>query len=578
MLFGSKEIPMMRLVANLLSSWSRRTSRKTAASPLQRAPLGVEQLEERLVLHSAYLDPTFGPGLNGTVFTDFHGNNDIACSSTFQADGKIVVVGSAVGAATANCDVAVARYTANGTLDPTFGVGGTVWIEWPLEHAEAHAVAVQPDGKIVMAGFIGDDYVHEFLVLRSNSDGSPDTSFGHSGVVRTQLYGGWDEDERIDGLALQTDGKIVVAGHAGGGFELARYDTDGSLDTSFGPDHKGTVHTFVGNSSSAAHAVAIQADGKILAAGQAATNVHQDAFALVRYNQDGSIDTSFGPQHDGKVLTTFANGVDSAFSLVLTGNKIVAVGECGKPQGGQQDFAAARYNLEGSLDNSFGPYHDGKVAIDFGWNAQANSVAVQSNGDLVLAGWANGGNGGDFALARLHADGSLDTTIGNAGLITTTLTGGDDGINHVLLQADGKIVAAGYGGPTDNEDFALARYDLNQKQWPTIDPNKLFKPGPQSIDPPPPTLFVGPEVQFISSTLHASTAGATMLRGTETAMVSPGVSLADLSGAAQVQHAGEAHGSPLQQKLSIRWGQVVMTLDFAAVEAAFAEQAFARWE
>jgi uncharacterized delta-60 repeat protein len=531
-----------------------------------RVPLGVEQLEERLLLNSGYLDPTFGPNHDGTVFTDFHGNNDVAYCSTFQADGKIVVVGSAVGDATVNCDVAVARYTANGTLDPTFGSGGTVWIEWPLEHAEARAVAVQPDGKIVVAGFFGADSKYEFLLLRCNSNGSPDTSFGNNGIVRTQIFGGYNDDERIASLALQTDGRIVVAGQAGGGFELARYNTDGSLDTSFGPDHKGTVHTFVGNYASAAYAVAIQADGKILAAGQDRTYAKQNGFALVRYNQDGSVDNSFGPNHNGTVVTNFANDVDAAYSLVLTGNKILAAGECGQPQGGQQDFAAARYNLDGSLDPSFGVNHDGKVTIDFGCNANANSVAVQSNGDLVLAGWANNGSGGEFALARLLPNGSLDTTIGSAGLITTALTLGDDGINHVLLQTDGKIVAAGHGGPTDNEDFALARYDLTRKQWTVIDPHIMFEPGPQSIDPPPPTLFVGPDIQFVSSSVHAPTVGATVLHGTDAAMVASGMSLT-----------GPGATSAVHQKLSFQT-QDMMTLDFVALDAALARHAWGPWE
>jgi uncharacterized delta-60 repeat protein len=564
MLLGSKETPMMRLLTKLLCSGSKRTPRKTAAGAVPRVPLGVEQLEERLLMNGGYLDPTFGPSHNGTVFTHFNGHNEIAYGSTFQGDGKIIVVGSADSNVTLDGEVALARYTANGALDPTFGVGGMVMTDFPLQAAVARAVAVQSDGKIVVDGWVGAGLENQFLVMRYNSNGSLDTGFGNGGIVTTKLWDGNNHDARLGSLALQSDGKIVVAGMGGDYFGLARYNTDGSLDTSFGPNHNGTIQTQVGTWDSAAYAVAIESDGKIVAAGQASTD-SSFAFAVVRYNHDGSVDTSFGPHHDGTVVTNFAFGVETAFSLVLTSNKILAVGAAAAQQG-QQNFGAARYNLDGSLDTSFGHNHDGKATVDFGCNANADSVVMQSNGDLVLAGWADDGSGGTFALARLHADGSLDTTIGSAGLITTALTSGDDGINHALLQADGKIVAAGYAGPQNNSDFALVRYDLNQKQWPLIDPHILFKPGPQSIDPPPPTLFVGPDIQFVSSSVHAATAGAAVLHGMDAAMVSPGVSLTGL-GATSAVH----------QQLSFQ-AQDGMTLDFVALDAALAGHAWGPWE
>jgi uncharacterized delta-60 repeat protein len=564
MLLGSKETPMIWLLTKLLCSGSKRTPCKTAAGAVPCVPLGVEQLEERLLMNGGYLDPTFGPSHNGTVFTHFNGHNEIAYGSTFQADGKIIVVGSADSNVTLDREVALARYTANGALDPTFGVGGMVLTDFPLKAAEARAVAVQNDGKIVVAGSVGAGLENQFLVMRYNSNGSLDSSFGNAGIVTTKLWDGNNQDARLGSLALQSDGKIVVAGMGGDYFGLARYNTDGSLDTSFGPNHNGTIQTQVGTWVSAAYAVAIESDGKIVAAGQA-TPDSGFAFAVVRYNHDGSVDTSFGPYHDGTVLTNFDIGVDTAFSLVLTSTKILAVGEASVPQG-QQKFAAVRYNLDGSLDTSFGPNHDGKATVDFGDDSCANSVVMQSNGEIVLAGSTGAPGSGEFALARLYGNGSLDTTIGSAGLITTSLTSGDDGITHVLLQADGKIVADGYAGPKDNGDFGLARYDLNQKQWPMINPNLMFKPGLQSIDPPPPTLFVGPEVQFLASSVHAPTAGATVLHGMDAAMVSPGASLAGL-GATSAVH----------QKLSFQ-AQDGMTLDFGGLYAAFAAHAWGSWE
>jgi len=265
------------------------------------------------------------------------------------------------------------------------------------------------------------------------------------------------------GVAVQPDGKLVAVGVAktsrSGDFALARYNTNGSLDATFGTGGKVTTD-FNGNDD-AANAVVLQPDGKIVVAGEAKTSRNQD-FALARYNANGSLDPTFGT--GGKVTTDFAGNDDAAFALVLQPDgKLVAAGEAKTSR--NQDFALARYNANGSLDPTFGT--GGKVTTDFnGDDDAAHGLVLQPDGKLVAAGVAKTSRSGDFALARYNANGSLDPTFGTGGKVTTDFNGDDDAAFAVARQTDGKIVAAGgakvgrsrsdYSG--SNEDFALARY------------------------------------------------------------------------------------------------------------------------
>jgi len=239
---------------------------------------------------------------------------------------------------------------------------------------------------------------------------------------------------------------------------VARYNTDGSLDTSFGGD--GRVTTNFTGTDDRAMAVVIQSDGKVVVAG--AAGAYRD-FALVRYNPDGTRDSSFGSR--GTVTTSFTLGGCCEFATsvaVQVDGKIVAAGV----PADDIAFALARYETDGSLDSTFG--EDGMVTTDFltrhdlghvgGW---ARGVAIQADGKIVAAGGSAVGSGGDseFALARYMPDGSLDPAFGGDGRVTTEWTINDDDDAFALaIQADGKIVAAGtaaYFGP--DATFALAR-------------------------------------------------------------------------------------------------------------------------
>jgi uncharacterized delta-60 repeat protein len=339
---------------------------------------------------------------------------------------------------------------APGDLDVTFDGDGKVTTDIASSNDRAYGMAIQPDGKIVSTGsafFFVDNGARDIAVTRHNTNGSLDTSFDGDGKVVTDFSTGSSDIGRD--VAVQADGKLVVAGGALGDFALARYNADGSLDSTFGGGD-GKVTTDFGGTGDA-HAVAVQGDGKIVAAGGGPGD-----FALARYNADGSLDTAF--DGDGKVTTDFGGTSDSAYDMVIQGDgKIVAAG--------YPDFAIARYNSDGSLDTAFDG--DGKLTTNFGsGSGWAEGVTVQADGKIVMAGFAILTQTGDFGVARYNGDGSLDTAFDGDGKVTTDFNAGNDHPYDVAVQVDGKIVVAGCAGmlmceDDPRDDLGLARYNTN---------------------------------------------------------------------------------------------------------------------
>ncbi|MEX2459630.1 MAG: calcium-binding protein [Actinomycetota bacterium] len=404
------------------------------------------------------LDPTFDT--DGKVTTDF-GGNDQAADVAVQADGKIVVAGTAVPGVT--LDFGVSRYNPNGSLDPAFDTDGKVTTDFAGNNELGVAVAIQDDGKIVVAGATVGTTV-DFALARYNANGSLDATFDTDGKVTTDFAGGSDQ---AVGVAIQDDGKIVAAGFASADLALARYNTNGSLDTTFDTD--GKVTTDFGGNDVAAD-VAVQDDGKIVAAGNTDVLIVTGDWALARYNSNGSLDGTFDT--DGKVITSFAGGNEGIGGIgVQTDGKIVAAGVAGG-----SDFGLGRYNTDGSLDTTFDT--DGKVTTDFapGNVDGANDVLVQGNGRIVAVGFAPVGEespNDDFALARYDTDGSLDPTFHSDGKVTTDFAGGEDEAYGAALQDDGKILAAGCSPchtGTSADDWAVARYEGDEVEGPfTLD-------------------------------------------------------------------------------------------------------------
>jgi len=286
---------------------------------------------------------------------------------------------------------------------------------------------------------------------------APSFSSNGDGKVTTD-FGSFDYGISV---AVQADGKILVSGLIAYGvgdadFALARYNPDGSLDTGF--DGDGKVTTALSPFDDVSYSVTVQADGKILVAGGSDPDDKAD-FALVRYNPDGSLDTGF--DGDGKVTTDFSSSFDWAFSVTVQADgKILVAGF--SDNGGNEDFALVRYNSDGSLDTRFDG--DGKVTTAVGSSHDdGESVTVQADGKILVAGFSSKGRNTDFALVRYNTDGSLDTGFGGGGKVTTALGSADDWSYSVTVQADGKILAAGFSRNTDADpyDFALVRYNPN---------------------------------------------------------------------------------------------------------------------
>jgi uncharacterized delta-60 repeat protein len=411
-------------------------------------------LDFTVVRYNANGSPDNTFDTDGIVLTDFLMSSDSAQATAIQPDGKIVAAGLTGNGNGNSDDFAVARYNPNGSLDTSFDTDGKTTTDMGFPVASgAGDVAAQADGRIVVAGYAFNGFNDDFAILRYNADGTRDQTFGSGGKVLTDIST-FAQGERAKAIAIQADGKIVAAGQTvlggtGSDFALVRYNADGSRDQSF--DGDGIVTTdLVNNSYDLANAVAVQPDGKIVAVGVSAINGNFD-FALARYNPDGSLDTTF--DGDGKVTTVFSQSSDNAYAVVIqTDGRIVVAGNVSN---GTSDFALARYNADGSLDTSFDA--DGKVSTDIaGTNDGAASLALQADGRIVAAGGVVFSGAGDYALVRYNPDGSLDQSFDGDGKVWNNVSGGDI-VGTVAIQTDGRIVVAG----SSAGDASLARYNQN---------------------------------------------------------------------------------------------------------------------
>jgi uncharacterized delta-60 repeat protein len=398
------------------------------------------------------LDPSFDG--DGKVLTDFFGSFDAALDVASLPGGK-TVVGGVAHRLSGRAEFAVARYNADGSLDPTFEDDGMATAAFGTCDAWAFGLAVLPNGKIVLGGAsygrLADGECGteiDFALARFNGDGSLDTSFDGDGKVTTDFGAAGDgSSEEILGLAVGPQGTITAVGGIAGDFGLARYKRDGTLDQGFDGDGK-VVTDFGGGEIPSS--VAIAPNGQVVVVGVVSTSGTND-FAVARYNSDGSLDPSF--DGDGKVTTDFGTDGDGSLEeaqdvAIDSKGRIVAAG--GIHASFQDDFAVARYKPDGSLDTSFDG--DGKVTTDFGISETARAVSIYPNGNIVAAG-GTGGGATDFALARYKSDGSLDFSFDADGRVVTDF-GAQEYAFGVDIQTDGSIVAA---GPASG-DFAVARY------------------------------------------------------------------------------------------------------------------------
>jgi uncharacterized delta-60 repeat protein len=352
-----------------------------------------------------------------------------------------------------------AALAAGGALDTSFSSDGKVRTDLSTRGDFAAAVAVQTDGKIVVAGGSAYDTTDpKWALTRYQADGTLDTSFGGGdGKVITNFT---DGEDAVYGLAIQSDGKIIAAGDAGlrtgnSKFGLARYEADGKLDDTFSGD--GKVMTNFTTGDDPVSSLVLQTGGELVVAGGAAQNRANPKVAIARYLADGSLDPSFGGG-DGKVTTDFSPAKDYANAVVLqTDGKIVA-GGIAAVSGSRGSFELIRYNPDGTLDNTFSV--NAKLTTNFTTRDDSvQGVVVRSDGDIVAGGIVgSGSSNAKFALARYHSDGTLNTSFGGGdGKVTTDITGAYDAAWDIVLQPDEKVVAGGEASGSGGR-FAAARY------------------------------------------------------------------------------------------------------------------------
>ena len=340
------------------------------------------------------LDTTFSG--DGRLITDL-GGWDHAYGVAIQTNGKIVVVGTRCNdsACTVGSNLAVVRYNANGTLDTTFHGTGKQLVGFPGElTGSSGGVVIQSNGKIVAGGGVGNTSNTDIAVFRFNANGSLDNTFSGDGKQRitfgpsTSENAGWGRD-----VAIQPDGKIVVSGGTGNDFAVVRLNSNGTLDATFSGDGKQSTN-FGGDDYS--QALALQSNGKIVAVGGSTIGAN-NYFAVARYNANGSPDTTFSG--DGKLLINFAPGTGEwAYGVAVQSNGSIVIAGSADPNGG--DFAIARLKTNGALDTTFSVDGRATLDFTGGPD-RARSLLLDANGKYVLAGFGSVGGHADFGLMRV---------------------------------------------------------------------------------------------------------------------------------------------------------------------------------
>ena len=340
-----------------------------------------------------------------------------------------------------------------------YGTNGKVVTDFGNGDDEIMAVAIQSDGKIVAAGFASNGTDDDFALARYNSDGILDTTFNTTGKVTTNFSSG---DDRAQAIVIQPDGMIVVAGYATYSgkkeFALARYTSTGILDASFGSG--GIVHNHTSaNIDDEFRAITLQLDGKIVAAGYTDTGTSTSYdFAVMRYDVNGTPDASFNGGNfaitdvkPGAQYQDFASGV-----VVQPDGNITVVGYSTDTLNANKDyFAKARYISNGTPDPTFYTNVDNLGTT----SDQLFALAVQPDGYSVVAGNHRNTSDKDFVVARYNNGGLRDAAFGASGAVTKDFGHGDDSAYAMVLQPDGKILAVGFNSTTiSSKDFALARY------------------------------------------------------------------------------------------------------------------------
>jgi uncharacterized delta-60 repeat protein len=388
------------------------------------------------------LDPTFG--LNGIAVADLGSSSDSGKGLALQRDGKIIMKASAQGQAPV-----LMRYNSNGSVDSSFGASGKVVIG-----NSACDFAIQSDGKVVAAGSSGRNTI---TLVRYLGNGTLDNSFGTNGTAT--LFIGSDFQIWCDAIAIQPDHKIVVFGseitsqsnHTD--FFFARFNEDGTQDAINFIDK----YYFPTSQFNYGEGVAVQPDGKIILSGGMQDYEGDGQISVARLKPDGSVDTTFGTNGKGTVIAAVSNFFSYKSSLALqTDGKIVVVGTANvNYDNPNENLAVTRFNTNGTLDTTFGG--TGIVITDFGTHEFGSDVAFQSDGKIIIVGTSSTSTASSLLIVRYNKDGSLDNTFGSNGKLTSNFGSASNAGAGIEVQADGKAVVVG----ASNGNAILARYNTS---------------------------------------------------------------------------------------------------------------------
>lgn len=344
------------------------------------------------------------------------------------------------------------------TFDPVFGKGGIVTTKVGNYVDRAQAITVQADGKILVAGSSSNNANLDFALVRYNPDGTVDTTFNSTGQVVTAVGNG---DDVALGVALQADGKIVTCGYTYNGkdldFAILRFTGEGILDADFGVGGIVTLPVSIGNDVAAA--VAVQEDGAILVAGTVETAAH-NVGALLRFLSNGELDPSFGTA--GRVFVDIGSNAEVTAMAVQKDKNIVLAGSC--EDDGQKKILLARLSSDGLPDAGFGVGGVVKTAADTR-DVIGNSLWVQDDGAILVAGSAGSENNRDVALLRIRSTGELDREFGVAGMVSYDMSGTDD-VAYAVSANLTTIYVAGYATMNGLRDFILLQYPLGHSAAP----------------------------------------------------------------------------------------------------------------
>jgi uncharacterized delta-60 repeat protein len=423
-------------------------NRNVPVAPLgnaNRHAFDVEPLDPRVLLSAGSLNTSFGTG--GKMLFDVAGSDDFGSQVVVQPDGRIVMAGTVTTAA-GDLDFGVVRFMPDGSLDTSFGSGGVVTVNLGgagfASGEEVRALTLDAAGNILVAGFYFGGPSNDFAMMRLTPGGALDGSFGSGGIVITARD---STNEQALAIAVQGDGKILLAGMANGDFGIARYNSNGSADATWGSAGSGFVTLAFGTSLESATSIAVQPDGKVVVGGYTRFSGNFD-FAVARFNANGTLDTSFDA--DGRATKDLGTTTDQAFAMRLTSDggivlagksgadlalakftnagaidtsfgsagvvkldlagtsdvanalaiqpdgKLLAAGAAGDATTGR-NFALVRLNSDGSPDTGFGT--NGVVTDDFSGDLdEAFGVAMTPAGDIILSGRSTADSSSEFSF------------------------------------------------------------------------------------------------------------------------------------------------------------------------------------